>query len=849
MAEHVLRKQYSNHFGLDLKSSDLTRDPKFSSGMKNAQYRSSGSPEKRKGYQAAAGDAGGLGQWTYNRVNPTTGAEEAETITIDQNLFRVVEATLTVEYSGGNANARLSIYFDPTSAQYRCEIVEGTSTVLDSALGLGFDEASPKTLATLAAEIDALTGFNATVSGTSTTPAAFLEIVRQWDLSSGGDDFVGTARYHEQVNSTVSNPFSTHYGQRNEDDFENASAVQIQNCIYIGTGHDYTMKYDGQTVYRAGLPEPASLVTAEGAAGAITGSNYHHKAQYVQWDAAGNLIEGNLKTVASGLSPAAKAIDVTVANIQAGTGFNTNCAIVAGAQGPVNQITVDNGSGGTHTMKVGDTAYFYDSVSAGYVEREVTAISGTTITVAGAAVTVADNAVISNNLRIAVWRNKTSAVTPSIFYLVEEIPNNSFAATSVVSDNLADGSLGALLSPPATDRSPPPKGRYVSQWNGVMTLAGKHDEPNIFFFSDVDGPEYFPSDSNQLLIESVAGDKISGHAPNNEVYAVFKGRSFAVISGDIASGQVRVEIKSSDIGCVAHATIQEVDGVLMWLSARGPRYSTGGQIPRPLGEASDETGQPTGASRIDPVFQEEGLADVQELKLKRAIGVNDSRGKKYLLYLPAESAIAGAVYPNENSRIFAYDYDRDAWLEWSNMNMAGGVSILGKNFFFRERRYSTFNTSVDSVMYRRHTLEDAYDYADNNTAVGGSDDDAWEYSTHWETLGEPSVLKRFLLLQMQLLEEVANNDFDLTVVQETNYQADVAKAEFPLEVPGSGYGEAEYGNASYGDPGATAARHALFRDRVRSMRLRFRNSEIHQNVIITGIEVECATPYRTRIKS
>ena len=66
--------------------------------------------------------------------------------------------------------------------------------------------------------------------------------------------------------------------------------------------------------------------------------------------AAGNPHRGNLNETTSLLSPAAQSIDVTVANVLASTGFNTNCAVVNGAQSGVTVITVD----AFHTMKVGD---------------------------------------------------------------------------------------------------------------------------------------------------------------------------------------------------------------------------------------------------------------------------------------------------------------------------------------------------------------------------------------------------------------------------------------------------------------------------------------------------------------
>ena len=57
MSENLLKKSYMNHFGVDLKSSDITRQDQYASNIKNAQYRKSGSIEKRKGWGKILNDA------------------------------------------------------------------------------------------------------------------------------------------------------------------------------------------------------------------------------------------------------------------------------------------------------------------------------------------------------------------------------------------------------------------------------------------------------------------------------------------------------------------------------------------------------------------------------------------------------------------------------------------------------------------------------------------------------------------------------------------------------------------------------------------------------------------------
>lgn len=832
-----LNKRYYNHKGVDLKSSDLTRPPEYATYMRNIQYTNEGGINKRSGKQAHAASAGGYGTWTYRRLVPTTGAQAYEVVTVDQNLFKLSTTTLNVTYGGSGTSATISIFLDTSgsSNEYRCQILEDTVLVLDTDLDIGFDELSSKTVSDLATLINAITGYTATVTGDGTVPAAFLKITREYELKN--TPFSQVAKYWTQVNSTVTNPLANYYANRYESDHENVSAHQMQNCIYFASGFDALMKYDGQTFYRAGLPTPNAPTVAL-AAGAVTGTTYFHKAQFIQYDAAGNIIEGNHTNTATSVSPAGQSMNVTVQNAVAGTGYNTNCAVVNGNQVGVTTITVVNG----HTLQVGDTAYFLDRSSGNYVTREVTARANTTITISGAAVNVNNSDVISNNLRIAIWRTKTGGTAASNFYLVAEIPNNSFAATQVYNDNKADAALGELFLVPATDRSPPPMGRYVSSWQNVMAIGGIPTLKNVLAYSDSDNPEYFPADSNQLLIDPGNGDIITGICPSNEVFTVHGEVTFTVISGELASGQVRVETKALDVGCSAHATLNDVDGVLMWLSPKGPRYSLGGQVPRPLGPALDQN-EGNQASRIDPAFNNDGKSEEQKVRMKRALSFVDSKNDFLLIFVPCENGDDTLRYPNTNSLVFVYDKVRDAWLIWDSYNFAGGMTSLDEEVYIVERRYSTYETSVQSIMYRRNNLVDAYDYADNTSAI------AIDYAPQWEAQGEPSVLKDALKIKIFSLESVANNQFTVTVDEEINYQTDVSVASFDVPFTGGGYGNMRYDIDPYGDPSQDGIIRPLGRVRMKSMRPRFSNDTIHENVLITGWEIEFSSPYDTELKT
>ena len=135
----ILSKKFPNHFGIDAKSNDLNRPPQFAYNLRNSQNRKTSGVEKRKGYQAHGDSLGGFGLFTYNRVNKVTASDEAEVLSANTGINRLLKSKLTVAYSGAEATAFITVHYDPVTDQYRCKIVDGLVQVLDEPLGKGFD--------------------------------------------------------------------------------------------------------------------------------------------------------------------------------------------------------------------------------------------------------------------------------------------------------------------------------------------------------------------------------------------------------------------------------------------------------------------------------------------------------------------------------------------------------------------------------------------------------------------------------------------------------------------------------------------------------------------------------------
>lgn len=834
-------KRYENLAGVDYKSSDLKFPEQYATGLRNIQFTNTGSIEKRKGYQGAAETTGGRGLFTYKTYDPATGAEDVELIAVDDNAHKLSEGLFTVQYTppggGGVSICEISIIFDEATSVYRCKVVEETTTLLDMDLGLGIDEASPVTVTDLATAISAIVGqggFLAT-STVGTMPAAMLNTTVSHDLLVG--DLELAERYWTQINAPQT-PFPGTASNANDPNFENVSGVQLYNILYLSNGYDSVKKYDGQNIYNAGLPATAVSLANSTVAGALGTDNYSYVVTVLQKDAQGNEYEGN-PTYSAVVDYNGNQIDVTVNNVLAASGYNTNCAVVDGNQTTVNTIVVDNGSGGVHTMKVGDTAYFYDGVSAAYVERKITAVDVTaptySITVAGAPVTVLDNAVISNNLRIVVYRSKNTAGTnPTVWYRLIELPNNSFTSTQTYRDNIADGSLGDLFIEPATDRSPPIKGRYITSYQGLLVTAGNLEDINTVSVSDVESPEYFPFPDNQFNVNDIYGDRITGIAPSNEFLIVFQTKGIHVLSGDFSSGAYRVDQIANDIGCAAHASIQDVRGALMFMSLQGPRVLQGGQVPRGLGPYE----QNVFVSRIDPIFDQAGESDTTKIwQLKRCTSFHDRENQRYLLFIPCESEEGGDRYANDNSVTFVYEYPRDAWLEWDKLNLAGGMVEYKSHVYFSERAYSDFLSGLRYVLYKIHATNTQYDYADHDEAI------SCYWKSAWDFLGEASVLKSFLAVTV--FSTGTDNEFDLTFRTEVNWLADT-QSDVTINIGADGYGLSPWGTTYYGDPSEPTYIRKLNNNRVKSIRAVIANEQMQKNINVTGYEFQIAAPYKPR---
>lgn len=307
--------------------------------------------------------------------------------------------------------------------------------------GKGFDVTVPFTIASFINDItNVVTGINGLLvdfNGNINLPAAFLQIMES-TIITPTTPLTIDYWYWEKINSTINPPFpgSANIVYQNSNEFENASMATFDDVLYIANGWDFPQKFDGQTVYRTGMPIGVRPLEANQIAALSMPFNatevYEYAITYEQIDARGHIVEGEIsavKDITAGTTP--QAIDVTVTNLMstAGNNWNTNGAIAtagtalsygpdingffydtvlitgaytlkigdsayyadqtagvitAGAHGPTNTIPVLVG----HAINVGDIVYFLDSVTGLTVQSQVELITTNSITILGPPVTV-----------------------------------------------------------------------------------------------------------------------------------------------------------------------------------------------------------------------------------------------------------------------------------------------------------------------------------------------------------------------------------------------------------------------------------------------------------------------------
>lgn len=814
---NTISKYYNNILGLDLRVSDLTRNSNAATGATNVLLRQTGALTKRNGFQINTEiGTGGAGLIKYNNVDLGTGTITEELLSIDDSLYQYTQQTFTITYTGSNT-AYYDLYLDPDTAIFKFDMYDNNANVLALDLGTG-EEASPVTISNLKTNVDAVSDFSMAITDAGSTPAAYSKIVRSKNLDS-----IGVDNYYytwELIPSpgTYTTPFTAHWATRQNADFEIASHAQLLDVLYIANGYDALHKYDGNRIYKAGLPKPTTPTEGVGAGSALTAGNYSWKYTYEHTDAKQNILTSKDSSTVSFTSAGSDSRTITMTHLTAASGYGTAEATCDSTNASTLTISVATG----HDLLAGDEVYINDSISGEVVKRSVVSVTATTVVV-DSLVGVTSGDTISQT-KLTLWRTKSGG---AIYYLVKEFVNDATTATVAYDDVNADSAI--LIDKIDSIKIPelPPSCRYIDVWRGQLVMTGDRENVNTVYYSDFDG-ESFPTDQS-FITEARLGGGNSGIKSLDNTLFVFKPRSIITCTGDLGTDQFQIDGMADDgVGCVANATIKELEGRVWFLGKLGI-YSVNREGPKKESEV------------IEPKFPGSYSA-------KRAIAHYWIEKDLYMIHLPIFTLDGSSnKYMETTSFILVYDLYRQAWYEWNTINFTGGIAEYNGNIYTSGFAIDPSDSLSKQYTYKLLDTGSSDDYADHVTGI------SFNYKTHWEALGEPSIFKKFLRIKVHSLDGTINDfesdKFQLAIDTEHDYRP-VTEASLSLDFSGGieGWGITPWGHFNWGESRLEQLMSKLSSKKAKSLRVIFSNSEIHQNILISGYELEIAAPYDIQLK-
>ena len=788
----VIRKHFEEAFGLDLRSSALTRDPGSCIRIDNS-VQIDGFQSKRQGFAPfGAHQLKGRTSHACAFYSPETYAYyDKDTGTTREELVSVVrynsasgvghgafvswgKRQLSFQYSGLGAGT-----FNLTSetGDWVLTIVDNAGTynkTYGAGAGNGTPPAATDMLSQLRTDVLARAGWSVTTAPSDltdldVTPVSTVGPVPQVDAKTTPVDLF--FYFPTEVSTTIvdANLMSAS-ADWDKLGFVNPAVLNAKNCFYFCAGN-YLMKYDGLRAYRAGTPQIEISGLSQNAAATtfVAGDVYIYKARIRRGDGRGNEYfstesDDTLPTATTTI--AVNGNSVTVAFDTASLGSGTFGMVSENVVIPHVLVNTIDFAPAAPDFKVGDKVYFYDAVTGGNVLREVTNLPAAgQITIDGAPVTMGP-AIVSNNFVLEVYRTKANGID---FFLVAEQAVAAGGSQSIT-DTIADTALGADWVQPARRFDLPPKCSVMTLHQGKLALSGNPDEPEAVYWNDDEGGvEAFPPELSDVLPSTKQGPVTALVTEGRNSLAAFKETSYFVFLGDLETLNYVIEtISDGGLGIVSQHTIQQIEDYYVGLSRTGPIAIKNNVIDEEFGIA------------LSPLFRdvnpelENGVSisavNATKFNLRRATSGLDVVNRRYVLFMPREQGVANNITGESANRVrlpggahadgssgyqdiyvFDYGFKRNKWHYWYTpdyINMGGGMCIFKDKLLFASFTEETHGGNYWHQGQLMSVLSSGtrYDYIDNLTEI------AHTIQPQWEDGGEPSLFKKLLRVKLFMLE-------------------------------------------------------------------------------------------------
>lgn len=547
------------------------------------------------------------------------------------------------------------------------------------------------------------------------------------------------------------------------------------------------LKYDGQSVYSAGVPRIRGAYATVTAGAGLPNGTYKYIHRYKSIDKQENAIYGtssedylNQVQVTAVTSAGLQVVTIRAYSPNQGSGFNPynrNFVTVNGNQtlrGAGSPITV---SATGHSMRVGDVAAIYDRAVGAITRRNVTAITSTSISIDGAAtISVNNNDIITANFTAEIFRTKVGG---NVYYLQGEYPV-SFPA---IVDAVTDAQLGVQYDGPFLGnrrKDLPPVVPIIENHQGLLVGAGDPLNPETLYWSNFDSCENWPQGTGAQDIGGDDGGALTCLISDTpDMLAVFKDDSYTNTVGDLDSGGYSLSsYMEGGVGCPSrHGAVHFRDSI-MFISNKGPRLLRAGQI-------VDFNGGTKGYDdRLSPYFFNNSYtqntgdvitvddANASKYIVRRIVGVNDRDNERLLFCASPEIGTVGSTLRPNNFITFAYDYRSDIWTTFSNgaqNNFAGGATIYNNQLYTVARRFSSGAGAVGGITFRRPVNDSIYSYMEDVSPI------SFDLFLQWVFLDAPSTDKEFLRVKayrfVPTISGGVNPSFDLRIETRRNFDA------------------------------------------------------------------------------
>jgi len=732
---YVLRKYYGQNLSLDTSTPSIMGNPAGCSVLDNVKYECGIDGEaitSRPGYKVRAQVTSNRALFTYpsNSELISLGATtERIGFPILGNDFRIkYDETIDAAVTG---YALIEVSIELESGTWRFKIDADSSNILNYDMGTGF-EGTPKTLTNLKTAVDALDDFELSVSSViAGSPAAFaaaFEPTQIFDATGFDMSYYAVEEIERRVGTSISG--------------SNAHGVHLGENLYIMSSD--LLRYDGVSITRAGAIKPTvATAVVDGGGGSMSAGDYSYIFTTVVVDANGNRWESEpVDTPDSLLNitvAGSKSVNVAVNFDDISQQYNLGYAVVSATDTGVTTISCDDGSGGDHNLLVGDIAYFYDGSTDTYVEREIEAVTGTTIDIAGAAVDVTDGDHISPNTRVAIYRTKLGG---SSYYLTGKTTANGPAeyplaqdtaslTRGTYNDQLVDADLGAEYLFPLKPHTETPRllTALTTHQGLLVCIAGQYlgetVERQVFFSEPGTGNlEFFPA-TNRFLVGDITQGSLTGLVSFDNVLYVFRSYGIWRVHGSLANDSFTVVPLSLEVGTVAHNTIRISNDGIIFLAQNTVYLLRGSQLV--------DIGKPICAF-IQAAPQDGG-----------AFGFIDPFERVYILTINAPANVPALT---ESKRTFAYDLDRGRWSEYTTDDPdtdfeITAMAIKGSNLAWLSKGSLSSGGSICEFMPREGLGLASEAFPGNKRRVDHVTGIPLRIVTGHENLGEPDSLKSF----------------------------------------------------------------------------------------------------------